>query len=52
MFGGKKKYLPRRKGERNESALRDENLSNQLIKRFGKIELKNYIYDFVQKLKK
>ena len=52
MFGGKKKYLPRRKGERNESALRDENLSNQLIKRFGKIELKNYIYYFVQKLKK
>ena len=52
MFGGKKRYLPRRKGERNESALRNENLSNQIIKRFGKIELKNYIYDFVQKLKK
>ena len=52
MFGGKKRYLPRRKGERNESALRNKNLSNQIIKRFGKIELKNYIYDFVQKLKK
>ena len=52
MFGGKKKYLPRREGERNKSVLSSENLSNQIIKRYGKIELKNYIYDFVQKLKK
>ena len=51
MFGGKKRYLPKRKGERYESTLRNKNLSNQIYKRFGKIELKNYIYSFIQNLK-
>ena len=52
MFGGRIKYLPRRKGERYESTLRKNNLQNQVYQRFGKIELKNYISDFVRKLKK
>ena len=52
MFGGKIKYLPRRKGERYESTLRKNNLLNQVYQRFGKVELKNYISDFVRKLKK
>tara|TARA_X000000950_G_C13829080_1_gene625315 strand:+ start:534 stop:1424 length:891 start_codon:yes stop_codon:yes gene_type:complete len=52
MFGGKIKYLPARKGERYESALRNMNLSNQVFKRFGKIELKDYIDNFLHNLKK
>jgi UDP-glucose 4-epimerase len=52
MFGGKKRYLHKREGERYESKLRNANLSNHIHKRYGKIELKNYINDFVQNLKK
>ena len=52
MFGGKVTYLPKRKGERYESILRNINLSNQVYQRFGNIELKNYIYDFKRNLKK
>ena len=43
LFGGKIKYLPRRKGERFASALTSMNLSKKVYKINGKIELKNYI---------
>ena len=43
MFDHKIKYLPERLGERYSSALKNKNLSNKIIKLFGKIELKNYI---------
>jgi len=52
MFGGKKKYLPKQKGERHKTELKNKNLSNQIFKRFGKIELKDYVYDFVQNTRK
>ena len=52
MFGCKKKYLPKQKGERYKTELKNKNLSNQIFKRFGKIELKDYIYNFVQNTKK
>ena len=52
MFGGKIKFLPKREGERYESRLRNSNLSNRVYQRFGKIELKDYINDFVKNFKK
>ena len=52
MFGGQVKYLPKRKGERYDSKLRNTNLSNQVFQRFGRIELKNYIYSFLENLKR
>ena len=52
MFGGKKRYLPKRRGERYESKLRNMNLNNKIHHRFGKIELKDYIIDFVDNFKK
>ena len=48
MFGVSMKFLPRRKGERYASALTDMNLSNKVYKRFGKINLKNYISNIVK----
>ena len=48
MFGGSIKFLPSRKGERYASALTDMNLSNKVYKRFGKINLKNYISNIVK----
>ncbi len=51
MFNHKIKYLPRRKGERYASALTNKNLSNKVYKYFGKIELKNYINNFLFNLK-
>ena len=47
MFGTKLRYLPKRPGERYASALTNMNLSNKVYKHFGKIDLKNYIKDFV-----
>ena len=51
MFNYKIKYLPKRKGERYASALTNKNLSNKVYKYFGKIELKNYINNFLFNLK-
>ena len=48
MFKGKILFVPKRKGERYESSLRNMNLSNKVYKRFGKIELKNYIKCFLK----
>jgi len=47
MFGVKKKFLPKRPGERYASALTNMNLSNKVYKYFGKIDLKNYIKIFI-----
>ena len=49
MFKTKIRYLPKRKGERYASALTNKNLSNKIYKYFGKIELKNYIQNFLLK---
>ena len=48
MFNSKIKYLPKRKGERHSSALINKNLSNKIYKYFGKINIKDYIQDFVK----
>ena len=49
MFNSKIKYLPKRPGERYASALINKNLSNKMYKYFGKIKLKDYISDFINK---
>ncbi len=48
LFKFKIKFLPRRKGERYASALTNMNLSNKVYKMFGKINLKNYVRNFIQ----
>ena len=52
LFKSKIKFLPARLGERYASALTDMNLSNKVDKRFGKINLKDYINNFIKKTKK
>ena len=47
MFKSKVKYLKSRPGERYASALIDRNLSNKIHKKFGKINLKDYIENFI-----
>ena len=47
MFNTRIKYLPRRLGERYASALINKNFSNKVYKHFGKVELKDYIRDFL-----
>ena len=47
MFNTKIRYLPKRPGERYASALTNKNLSNKVYKHFGKVELKDYIRDFL-----
>tara|TARA_B100001063_G_scaffold238487_1_gene260722 strand:- start:3174 stop:4061 length:888 start_codon:yes stop_codon:yes gene_type:complete len=49
MFKSKIKYLPKRPGERYVSALINKNLSNKMYKYFGKINLKEYIKEFILK---
>ena len=49
MFKTKIKFLPRRPGERYASALSNMNLSNRVYKHFGKISLKDYIYNITKK---
>ncbi len=48
MFKSKIKYLPKRPGERFASALINQNLSNKMYKHYGKIDLKDYINDFIK----
>ena len=48
MFRSKISYLPKRSGERYTSAIVNKNLSNKIYKYFGKIDLKNYIDDFIK----
>ena len=47
LFKSKIKFLPPRKGERYASALTKMNLSNKVYKKFGKINLENYIQNFI-----
>ena len=47
MFKSKIKLLPHRPGERYASALISKNFSNKMFKHFGKINLKDYIKDFI-----
>ena len=49
MFKTKIKYLPDRPGERFVSAITNQNLSNKIYKYYGKINLKNYIDNFIIK---
>ncbi len=47
MFKSKIKFLPQRRGERYASALTNMNLLNKAYKKFGKIDLKDYIKQFI-----
>ena len=47
MFKSKIKFVPKRQGERFASALTKINLNNKVERFFGKIELKNYINNFI-----
>ena len=49
MFKSKIKFLPKRSGERYASALINKNLSNKMYKHFGKINLKDYVNNFILK---
>ena len=49
MFNTRVKYLPKRPGERYASALTNMNLSNKVYKKFGKINLKDYVREFIRK---
>ena len=48
MFNSKIKYLKPREGERYSSALTNMSLNNKIIRRFGKIYLKDYITSFIK----
>ena len=48
LFKSKIKMLPARSGERYASALTNMQLSNKVYKIFGKINLENYIREFVE----
>jgi len=51
MFKTKIVYLPKRRGERFASALTSMNLSNKVYKFFGKVELRDYIANIINKKK-
>ena len=48
MFKSKTKFLPPRLGERYASALANMSFNNKVIKKFGKISLKDYITSFIK----
>ena len=48
LFKYKVKYMPERKGERYASELTSMSLSNKVYKNFGKIQLKDYVDNFVK----
>ena len=48
MFKCRVKYLNRRKGERFASSLANMSLNNKIIKKYGKIHLKDYITSFIK----
>jgi UDP-glucose 4-epimerase len=48
MFHTKIKLLPPRRGERFASALTSMNLSNKVFKKFGKIELREYVRNIIK----
>ena len=48
MFKSRIKYLNHRKGERFASSLANMSLNNKIIKKYGKIHLKDYITSFIK----
>ena len=52
MFRHKMTYLKARKGERFASALTNMSFNNKIIKKYGKIHLKDYITSFIKDRKK
>jgi len=48
IFNSKIRYLKPRLGERYSSALTNMSLNNKIIKRYGKINLKDYITSFIK----
>ena len=52
MFGLKISYLPKRLGERYASALSNVSFNNKVHKRYGKIQLKDYINSFIKRKNK
>ena len=48
MFSNKIKFLPSRSGERYASALTSMNLSNKVYKKFGSVQLKDYIKNTIK----
>ena len=48
MFRAKIKLLPPRRGERYASALTSMNLSNKVFKKFGKIDLREYVRNIIK----
>ena len=49
MFKSKIKFLKKRPGERYASALIKRNLSNKIYQNYGRINLKDYILNFISK---
>ena len=52
FFKVKIKFLPKRAGERYASALTNLSYNNKVHKRYGKIQLKDYINSFIKRYKK
>ena len=52
FFKAKIKFLPKRDGERYASALTNLSYNNKVHKRYGKIQLKDYINSFIKRYKK
>jgi len=48
MFGSKIKFLKPRLGERYASALTKMSHNNQIIRKYGKINLKDYVSSFIK----
>ena len=48
MFGSKIKLLKERQGERYASSLTNMSLNNKIIRKYGKIHLKDYITSFIK----
>ena len=48
MFGSKIKYLNARPGERYSSSLTNMSLNNKVIRKYGKLQLKDYISSFIK----
>ena len=52
MFKSRIRYLPKRQGERYASALTNMSYNNKVHKRYGKIQLKEYINSFIKRYKR
>ena len=52
MFKSRIRYLPKRQGERYASALTNISYNNKVHKRYGKIQLKEYINSFIKRYKR